>query len=286
VSDKTPPSEPRSVYAARLRERFANLQQRVDEAPASDDRQRLKQELAALYRLVDGVTAELGVLQGDIRTFMEQWKAREAPLEAVPSIADHLGASTHTERGWSRLAQGDFTAAEESLRTALDLAPTDARAEGLLGWALMLQGRLVDALAVANRSLARDPDQPLALITVGYVHLQRRQFDEAESRFTRALTGGDRIGTLYGTFYLGVLRRTQGAYDDATARLEQTVQLAPAMGEAYYELGWANWEAGRTAEARKAWELGTMQSGLSRWGILCKELLHRLDSEKESFRFD
>ena len=40
-----------------------------------------------------------------------------------PVVADHIGASTFIEKGWSRISLGDYVGAEESLTKALQLVP-------------------------------------------------------------------------------------------------------------------------------------------------------------------
>ena len=68
-----------------------------------------------------------------------------------PVREDHLGASTFIEKGWHLIAHGDFAAAEKILDTARELAPSDARARSLRGWAIMRQGRYDEALEILDR---------------------------------------------------------------------------------------------------------------------------------------
>src|ERR1700750_2942159 len=97
---------------------------------------------------------------------VKRWKAVKA---ATPSLApafsgerpvvhaDHIGASTFMEKGWSKISAGDYAAAEQDLAKALQLSPNDPQAESLLGWALMLQDKYDDALLNFQRVLGREP---------------------------------------------------------------------------------------------------------------------------------
>jgi Flp pilus assembly protein TadD len=47
--------------------------------------------------------------------------------------ADHLGASTYIEKGWSLISLGDHAGAIQALQRALHAAPGDTQAQSLLG---------------------------------------------------------------------------------------------------------------------------------------------------------
>jgi len=131
-------------WAAAYRERVQQLAARLDGPDAPQQRETLRAELIALGKSLERDLAELTALKDEAKSLVEKWKALK--LTAAPTfdaerpvVADHIGASTFIEKGWSRISLGDYAGAEESLSKALQLAPNDPQAESLLGWAQMLQ---------------------------------------------------------------------------------------------------------------------------------------------------
>ena len=99
--------------------------------------------------------------------------------------ADHLGASTYIEKGWSLISLGDHAGAIQSLSRALQLAPGDTQAQSFLGWAQMLHEDYDDALATFSRVLMKEPANSLARINVGFICLKKRIFGEAIEHLSR-----------------------------------------------------------------------------------------------------
>jgi hypothetical protein len=132
---------------ASLRERYLEIERRLDLASrgsgGGEGRDGLKEEIIALFRLVEREIADLSALKDDIKGLVDKWKAITPPAgipaeqsppmpardgataaagaaganarvatplpaaPAAPTRADHLGASTFIEKGWSRIALGD-----------------------------------------------------------------------------------------------------------------------------------------------------------------------------------
>src|SRR5690242_12653970 len=132
----------------------------------------LKGEIITFYRLMEAEMAELTALKDDVKKMVEKWKTLSAGQSLAPQFsgeapvvhADHIGASTFIEKGWSRLSLGDHHGSEVSLRKALELSPNEVQAETLLGWALMLQEKYDDALLMFQKVLMRQPQNALARI--------------------------------------------------------------------------------------------------------------------------
>ncbi|HLV26978.1 MAG TPA: tetratricopeptide repeat protein [Gemmatimonadales bacterium] len=200
--------------------------------------------------------------------------ARETPVRA-----DHLGASTFIERGWSQIAAGDPVAAEQSLRRALHLAPCEPSTEALLGWAMVAQEKYDDALLVFNQVLEKAPENALARVNVGYICLKKGIWGEAIEHLTRAIQlDNDRKATLYAHFYLGLVYLDRTMYEDAVAFFRKAVELGPNLVEAYYELGRAAWFAGDESGAREAWRGGLAANKFNAWGKRCGEMLALVDA--------
>jgi tetratricopeptide (TPR) repeat protein len=197
-----------------------------------------------------------------------------APVAGQPRVIDELNASTFVERGWSRIATGDFVGAETALEKALALNPGDAHAETLLGWAQMSQGKLDSAMALFDQVLDRVPDHALAHINVGYVHLRRRHFAVATEHLTRAITlDSDRKATLYAHYYLGLVHFAEQRYAESIGELLRAIELGPNLIEARFELGRVLWFADRTDDAIAAWRKGAEVNKFNPWSARCREML-------------
>jgi tetratricopeptide (TPR) repeat protein len=201
----------------------------------------------------------------------------EAPqfTGARPAVhADHLGASTYIEKGWSLISLGDYAGAIQSLEKALALAPGEIQAQSLLGWAQMLHEDYDDALGTFSRVLMKEPANALARINVGYICLKKRIFGEAIEHLSKAIRlDNDRKATLYAHYYLGLVYLEREMYEDAQTFLRKTLALGPNLIEAHFELGRALWLAGQREEAMRAWAEGHKANKFNPWANRCKEML-------------
>lgn len=195
----------------------------------------------------------------------------------APVRADHLGASTYVEKGWTLLSAGDYAAAEKELLRACELAPNDPHTESLLGWALMLAEKYDDALMWLQKVLMAEPHNTLARVNVGYVCLRKGIYGEAIEHLSRAIhENTDRKATLYGHFYMGLVYLEREMFVDAQAFFRTTLELGPNFIEAFYELGRAYSMSGNIEEAKKAWGDGHKANRFNAWGKRCGEALAQL----------
>ena len=189
-------------------------------------------------------------------------------------IADHLGASTYIEKGWSLISLGDHAGAIQSLSRALQLAPGDTQAQSLLGWAQMLHEDYDDALATFSRVLMKEPANSLARINVGFICLKKRIFGEAIEHLSKAIRlDNDRKATLYAHYYLGLVYLERDMYEDAQTFFRKTLSLGPNLIEAYYDLGRTQWFAGNKEGARRTWSEGNKANKFNPWAKRCQEML-------------
>lgn len=271
-------------WLAPLRDEYAALAARLGKAPAGAERQAIKRDIIAYFKRVDGALGELTALKEQIRALVEQYKQLAADAEeteapqftgARPVVhADHLGASTYIEKGWSLISLGDFPGAIQALGKALALSPDDTQALSLLGWAQMLAEEHDEALGTFSKVLMREPANALARVNVGYICLKKRIFGEAIEHLSRAIRlDNDRKATLYAHFYLGLVYQEREMYEDADVFFRKALALGPNLIEAYYELGRALWFMGRKDDAKQAWTDGHKANKFNPWGKRCRELL-------------
>jgi tetratricopeptide (TPR) repeat protein len=267
------------------------LSAKLDSQPSGADLEALKMEIGTLFKAVDAELSELTAVRDDVKQLVERWKGLKT---AQPSLApqftgekpvvhaDHIGASTFIEKGWSKISLGDYHGAEDALMKALNLSPNDPQAESLLGWALMLQDKFDDALLNFQKVLVREPQNALARINVGYICLKKRIFGEAIEHLSRAIRlDNDKKATLYAHFYLGLVYLERDMFEDAQTFFQKTLALGPNLIEAYYELGRAYWFNGQRDEAIDTWKAGFAANKFNPWGKRCAEVLKTVEEGGE-----
>ena len=170
-------------WLSSLRTQLQEIAGRLD-APGAD-RDGVKREIIALFKRVDGALTDLTQIKDEIRGLVERYKQGNsvAPTPAPqftgarPAVhADHLGASTYIEKGWSLISLGDYGGAIQALDKALTLSPGAVEAQSLLGWAQMLHEDYDDALGNFSKVLMKEPANALARINVGYICLKKGIF--------------------------------------------------------------------------------------------------------------
>jgi tetratricopeptide (TPR) repeat protein len=269
------------------RARLAALAARLDAPGATVDRDALRDALIALGKGLEQDLTDLTALKEEAKALVERWKGLQASAAPAftaerPIVADHIGASTFIEKGWTRISLGDYAGAEESLTKALKLAPNDPQGESLLGWALMLQEKYDDALMQFQKVLMREPSNALARINVGYICLKKRIFGEAIEHLSRAIRlDSDRKATLYAHFYLGLVYLERDMFEDAQTFFQKTLVIGPNLIEAYYELGRAFWFNGQKDEAVQTWRDGFTANKFNPWGKKCAEVLATVEQGGE-----
>ena len=274
-----------------LRSRRDALVVRLAAPTASAELDALKGDIGALFKSVEQELASLTALRESVLQLVERWKGVRASKPSLapefngtrPVVhADHLGASTFIEKGWSRISLGDHEGAERALLKALELSPNDPQAESLLGWALMLQDKFDEALLIFQKVLVREPQNALARINVGYICLKKGIFGEAIEHLSRAIRlNNDPKATLYAHFYLGLVYLERDMFEDAQTFFEKTLALGPNLIEAHYELGRAYWFNGQRDEAKRTWKAGLTANKFNPWGKRCAEVLRTVEEGGE-----
>ena len=267
-----------------LRADYDAIARKLDSVAGSAEREAVKREIIAYFKQVDALIAELGELREDVRKLVDRYKqvAASTAEASAPEFtgsrpalhADHIGASTFIEKGWSLISLGDYAGAMQSLQKALQLAPGETQGESLLGWAQMLHEDYDEALQTFQKVLMKEPANSLARINVGYICLKKRIFGEAIEHLSKAIRlDNDKKATLYAHFYLGLVYLQREMYEDAQTFFQKTLKLGPNLIEAYYELGRAYWFGGEVAQAKQIWEEGFKANKFNPWGKKCQDTL-------------
>jgi len=272
------------------RETLKTLDSRLDQPDATAQKDVLKVEIISFFKTIEQEIVDLTNLKDDVKKLVDKWKALQAGATLAPEFnaekpvvhADHIGASTFIEKGWSRLSLGDYPGAETALKRAIELSPNDAQSEALLGWAMMLQEKYDDALLWFQKVLVRDPQNSLARINVGYICLKKKIYGEAIEHLSRAIRlDNDKKAVLYAHFYLGLAYLERDMFEDAQTFFQKTIALGPNLIEAYYELGRAFWFNGQQDEGIQAWKDGYAANKFNPWGKRCAEALKTVEEGGE-----
>jgi len=274
---------------AGLKSEYQDIEGRLGAAQDAEAREGVKREIIALFKRVDGALTELGQLKDGIRGLAERYKqlnnaAGAAPAGPAPAPqftgarpavqADHLGASTFIEKGWSLISLGDYAGAIQALDKALTLSPGAIQAQSLLGWAQMLHEDYDDALATFSKVLMKEPANALARINVGYICLKKRIFGEAIEHLSKAIRlDNDRKATLYAHYYLGLVYLEREMFEDAQSFFRKTLALGPNLIEAYFDLGRVQWFSGDKDGACRTWAEGHKANKFNPWAKRCQEML-------------
>lgn len=272
-----------------LRARYAEIGATLDQARDAAQLDACKKDIVAFFKQVDAAIGELTQLKDEIKQLVHKYKqlstatksasAPEFSAEKPVIVADHIGASTFIERGWSLLSLGDYPGSIQALTKALELSPGDAQSESLLGWAQMLNEDYDDALLTLQKVLMREPGNSLARINLGYICLKKRIFGESIEHLSKAIRmANDKKATLYAHYYLGLVYLEREMFEDAENFFRKTLDLGPNLIEAYYQLGRAQWFAGEPDRAKASWEAGFAANKFNPWGKKCREMLQAIEA--------
>ena len=268
---------------ASFRSQYEAITRRLDGAKTAEQRDVVKKEIIGLFKTVDQAITDFTGLKEEIRILVDRYKqlAAAAGEEAAPQMqaaaplhADHIGASTFIQKGWSLISLEDYEGAIQALQKALKLSPGDIEAETLLGWAQMEHRDFDDALATFQTVLNKDPANTLARINLGQIYLQKRNFQEAVEHLSKAIRlDNDKKATLYAHLYLGQVYMAREMFEDAQTFFQKTIVLGPNLLQAYFEMGRAQWFAGEQDAAKETWDQGFKANKFNPWGKKCREML-------------
>jgi adenylate cyclase len=142
--------------------------------------------------------------------------------------------------------------AQDLFRRAIDLDPKFGRAYGALAVALtrstVLGGSdppdtLDRALGLAQKAVKLNPYTPQAYWALGYVHLYRKEYEEALDALQRAVTLAPNYADGYGL--LALINNNLGQAEEAIQLIQKGMALNPNytwdypfnLGRAYYAIG-------------------------------------------------
>src|SRR5438045_2259922 len=116
-----------------LRREYDAIARQLEGAPGNAEREAAKREIIAYFKKVDGMLGELTQLKDEIRQLVDRYKqlAADTKQAAAPEItgqrpamhADHIGASTFIEKGWSLIWLADHAGTIQAVTKAMQISP-------------------------------------------------------------------------------------------------------------------------------------------------------------------
>jgi len=141
----------------------------------------------------------------------------------------------------------DIVASSLALQRAVELNPSNARANTHYSWLLGEAGNLDEALVFAERAIRLDPLSPVAQTTSAQAYYLSREFEAALAEYEKLLKMDPNGPTSH--FYLGWALEQLGRHDEAIASHRKAVELSDAEPLFLAGLGYSLGIAGHTAEA-------------------------------------
>ncbi|HET6795661.1 MAG TPA: protein kinase [Gemmatimonadales bacterium] len=164
-------------------------------------------------------------------------------LELDPGLAE-----AHAVSGYLKyISDYDWVAAEQQLKTSIELNPNSGEAYDFYGLLLAALERYEEAVAMQRRAYEVDPLAHRMDIATTFIRAGR--YDEAEAACKRVLAVDPHFALAHVT--LGWAYLLKGMDDQGIGELERAVSLSPESTIYLGQLGQAYARVGRTDDARK-----------------------------------
>jgi DNA-binding winged helix-turn-helix (wHTH) protein len=182
-------TRPVELYELVGRGRSHLLSDSYFELPAAVDAFRSAIEIDPTYAPAHAGLARSLCVQAAFRVVPHQEAFTEAKASALRALAmDSASADAQVALGTVLfLSEWDWTAAERSLRRALEINPDHTEALLQYGSLQEALGRLDDGLCCKQQALARDPRSPGVLVQIAISYWRQRKYDDTLVWAQRAL---------------------------------------------------------------------------------------------------
>jgi eukaryotic-like serine/threonine-protein kinase len=183
---------------------------------------------------------------GSLSPTQARRQAEEAADKAL--LIDNEFAEAHVALGYVKHFNWEWSAAEQELKLAIELNPSNAFAHLRYGLLLESRGRSDEAIAEANRAQELDPFS-LSISTLrGFILVNSRRYSEAIEQFRRVIAMDQ--NNYQAHWFLGFTYAASGQLPEAIASSEKAVAISRTPGALGF-LGMDYALAGRKAEAVK-----------------------------------
>ena len=220
-------------------------------AAAEAERRRLEDELRRQQ--------EMAALEEQIRQAEERKRQEEERLAQLSQEAreKELKVQQLIREGIALLEDRSFVTARNKFNEALGLDVNSAPAYAYMGEAYFQedeknQMNIQKAVENANRAVERDRNLWVPHNTLGKIYVQTRNWDNAVAEFREASRLNPENADLL--FELGKAQYRAGKFADARQSFESCIHLQPEHERAYYNLGTTFMQLGNLSQALTAYK--------------------------------
>jgi DNA-binding winged helix-turn-helix (wHTH) protein/TolB-like protein/Flp pilus assembly protein TadD len=183
--------------------------------------------------------------------------AKAAALRALE--LDETLSEAHTSLGVAKMFyDADWTGAEKELKRALELNPSNADAQLMYGYELMLLGRFDEARPYMERARELDPLSIVKIVSIGNISYFQRDFETARQVYNEALRMDQNSGLAH--WSVGNALLASGRHEEAIRAFEKAISLSGESPDEPASLGLAFALAGNDSGARRIIESLTERS--------------------------
>ena len=176
----------------------------------------------------------------------EATQRAEAAARKALELDEHL-AEAHYALARHKLANWDWTGAEQEFKRAIELSPSNARTHSGYSGFLNRMGRHEQAISEIKRARELDPLNINWSANLGYILYFARQYSQAVEQLKTTLERDK--NNLLAHNALGYSYTSTGQYNDAIAEFEEALHIGGASTSTDCYLGVALAKAGRRSEA-------------------------------------
>jgi tetratricopeptide (TPR) repeat protein len=177
----------------------------------------------------DDHDAEAHVLLGMALRNQNEFDEAKSYLDKALEL-DPRNGRAYFEMGLLYNAEKKQADAEQALGKAVQFSPNDSLFWYAYGEIFRLQDRNDEALNAYRKAVDLDPPYVKALLKLGIMLVEKKQYEEAEGLLTQALRR-DPKASVQAYYYLGVLYDAKKKYRQAFENYESFVKLAPKSDE-------------------------------------------------------
>ncbi len=189
-----------------------------------------------------------------VRAFLKNMRRQDVAgaLREIRTLREQYprSASVQYTHGLLAMATRQYTEAEGAFRRVVALKPDAGAGWFMLGTAVEVQGRPVDAIAPLRRATVKLPRNPLALTQLGSCQLRAGKAADGAGSCRRALQVKGDFAPAWDV--LGLCLRQQGKRAEAVKAFERAAQAAPANAVPWAHLAETLRASGRNTEAAAA----------------------------------
>jgi tetratricopeptide (TPR) repeat protein len=196
------------------------------------------------------------------------------PVLGQESLEDY---ELNYSRGAVEFDRGRYESAGAFFRSALLAKPDDPEASAYLGQTLLRRKQYGEAEAVFQRMLTVNPSSGPAWLGLGILQYHQTRYQEAKESLLSAEKESPEDPLVH--YYLGLTHHELGEFEEAPSRFRRAMTLSPDLApSAQYYSGVAHLRRGAPAEAREALEAAIAAEPESEQARSAKEFLAQLEA--------